>query len=77
MYCGTVAKSVNLKADTHLFIQEATYVSSTYDELKAKCFEIHLPANMTPGFYYAEGIGMFYYEGEPEFIEDDDIGIIE
>ena len=77
MYCGTVAKKVNLKADTHLFIQESTFTSSGYDELKAKCFEIYLPDNLTPGYYYIDSIGMFYFEGEPDFIDDDEDVIID
>lgn len=73
MYVGTVHKSVNVKADTHLFIQEATYTASSYQELKSKTFEIYLPANLTPGYYYADGIGMFYYEGTIENIDEEDI----
>lgn len=73
MYCGTVRKTVNIKADTHLFLQESTYVTSSYEELKAKCFEVLLPANLAPGYYYANDIGMFYYEGTIKDIDDDDI----
>lgn len=73
MYCGTVRKTVNIKADTHLFLQESTYVTSSYEELKAKCFEITLPSNLSPGYYYAEGVGLFYYEGTIADIDEDDI----
>lgn len=73
MYCGTVRKTVNIKADTHLFLQESTYVTSSYEELKAKCFEISLPSNLSPGYYYAEGVGIFYYEGTISDIDEDDI----
>lgn len=73
MYCGTVRKTVNIKADTHLFLQESTYVTSSYEELKAKCFEIILPSNLSPGYYYAEGVGLFYYEGTIADIDEDDI----
>lgn len=73
MYCGTVRKTVNIKADTHLFLQESTYTTSAYEELKSKCFEISLPSNLSPGYYYAEGIGLFYYEGKIQDIDEDDI----
>lgn len=73
MYCGTVLKTVNLKADTHLFLQEATYVTASYKEMRSKYFEITLPSNMSPGYYYAEGIGMFYYEGEIKEIDESEI----
>lgn len=70
-YCGTVFKQVMVKADTHLFIQENTSVTSSYVELKDKYFEIILPSNMDTGFYYMEGVGMFRYEGKTNPIEDD------
>lgn len=73
MYCGTVRKTVNIKADTHLFLQESTYVTSSYEELKDKCFEISLPSNLAPGYYFAEGVGIFYYEGTIQDIDEDEI----
>lgn len=73
MYCGTVLKNVTIKADTHLFLQEATYVTSSYKEMRSKYFEISLPSNMTPGYYYAEGVGLFYYEGEIKEIDESEI----
>lgn len=78
MYCGTVRKTVNIKADTHLFLQESTYTTAAYEELKSKVFEIYMPQNLAPGYYYAEDIGMFYYEGDITDIDDDVIeGILE
>lgn len=73
MYCGTVRKTVNIKADTHLFLQESTYVTSSYEELKDKCFKISLPSNLAPGYYFAEGVGIFYYEGTIQDIDEDEI----
>lgn len=73
IYCGTVRKTVNVKADTHLFLQEATYSSTAYEELKAKTFQIYLPQNLAPGYYYLDGVGIFYYEGTIQSIDDDDI----
>ena len=73
MYCGTVRKTVNIKADTHLFLQESTYTTSSYEELKTKCFQIYLPSNLNPGYYYCENFGLFYYEGTIDSIDDDTI----
>lgn len=73
VYCGTVRKTINIKADTHLFLKEATYMTSSYEELKSKVFEIYLPQNLAPGYYYAEGVGMFYYEGTLDDLDEDDI----
>lgn len=73
IYCGTVRKTVNIKADTHLFLKEATYTTASYEELKSKVFEIYLPQNLAPGYYYAEGVGMFYFDGSIDDIDEDDI----
>lgn len=65
-YQGTVYKSVNIKADTHVFIEDYDVTTSSYVELKDKFFEVNLPVNMENGYWYIDGIGMFKYSGADE-----------
>lgn len=65
-YQGTVYKSVNIKADTHVFIEDYDVSTSSYVELKDKFFEVTLPVNMENGYWYIDGLGMFKYSAAEE-----------
>ncbi len=72
-YQGTVYKSVNIKADTHVFIEDYDMSTASYIELKDKVFEINLPVGMENGYYFVDGFGLFKYTGadEKDLISDD------
>lgn len=76
-YQGTVYKSVNIKADTHVFIEDYDMSTASYIELKDKVFEINLPVGMENGYYYIDGFGMFKYTGaaEKDLISDDNSSV--
>lgn len=70
-YQGTVYKYVNIKADTHIFVEEYDKSTASYVELKAKVFEINLPEGMENGYWYFDGYGMMLYKGPTtDLIED-------
>lgn len=63
-YAGTVFKSVNIKADTHIFLEDYSVSAASYTELKAKTFVVNLPTDsMENGYWNIEGYGMFKYIG--------------
>ena len=62
-YKGTVYKSVNVKADTHVFIEDYDLVTASYVELKDKAFEVNLPNGIENGYWFIDGYGMFKYSG--------------
>lgn len=72
-YEGTIYKSINIKADSHLFLQEYSTVVSSYTELKSTYFQINIPEDLAPGYYYIDKVGMFYYQGVIVDIDAEDI----
>lgn len=64
-YEGTYYKKIQLKADSHLFLADTTYNSTSYSEMQEKdnYFIINLPASLSSGYYYLENYGLFRYEG--------------
>lgn len=62
-YQGTVYKSVNVKADTHVFIEDYELSTGSYVELKDKTFEVNLPASIENGYWFIDGYGLFKYSG--------------
>lgn len=71
-YQGTVYKSVNIKADTHVFIEDYDLSTASYVELKDKFFEVNLPNGIENGYWFVEGYGMFKYSGaETDLILED------
>lgn len=62
-YQGTVYKSVNVKADTHIFIEDYDLSTASYVELKDKVFEVNLPSGIENGYWFVDGYGMFKYSG--------------
>ena len=70
-YQGTVYKSVNIKADTHVFIEDYELSTGSYVELKDKTFEVNLPASIENGYWLIDGYGLFKYSGpETDLILD-------
>ena len=65
-YEGTQFKAVNLKADTHLYIQEEDGIQRTtsHTEERSKFFTINLPQTMSEGNYLVAGSGLFKYNPE-------------
>ena len=76
-YGGTYYESVVVKADSHLFVADTTYSSSSYSEMKSNYFIINLPSSVTKGYYYLPGFGLFYYTGVEEGIGDNVEKVIE
>jgi len=62
-YEGTYYKDVTLKADSHLFLADTIYTSSSYSEMKSNYFIINIPSSLTKGYYILDGFGLFYYTG--------------
>lgn len=67
-YSGTIFSSINLKADTHLFIQEddGVFRTTSHTEQRDLYFTINLPQTMDNGFYVVEGSGLFEYQASSD-----------
>lgn len=76
-YGGTYYESVTVKADSHLFVADTTYSSSSYSEMKSNYFIINLPSSIVKGYYYLPGFGLFYYTGVEEGIGEEIDKVIE
>ena len=68
-YVGTIYHSVDLKADTHLFVQKNNLVISSVTPMKSMHFQLNLPSSLKNGYYNIDGFGLFKYSGE-ETIEE-------
>lgn len=61
-YQGTEYHEEKIKADSHAWITDKSYVIKNYVKLRDRYFTISLPSNMTPGYWFLDGYGMFYLE---------------
>ena len=63
-YKGTKNMAVTLVADTLAFQSESVLtLESPYQRTSKGYFTVNLP-NLSSGYYYIAGLGMFYYEGD-------------
>ena len=63
-YMGTVYSSVNVRADTHLYIEAGRISSTKYIEQKDLYYTVVLPEDMCNGFYTIGGNYAFFYDDE-------------
>lgn len=65
IYKGTKYLTLTTVADTQVLQSvQAITLNNPYSRTKDGYFTVNLPDNLTSGFYYFAGLGMFYYEGE-------------
>lgn len=76
-YEGTKYFDINIQADSHLFVAGDIYKSSSYAEMEDQYFVIAPAAEMENGYYYMEGLGLFYYSGATKTIGEDEKNIEE
>lgn len=63
VYKGTMLHHATIKADTMLFTsEEVITLQSPVEKTDKGYFIINLPDNLSPGYYYVCGLGMFKYE---------------
>ena len=70
-YEGTQYKDIMIKADSHLFVAADVYVSSSYAEMEDQYFVVAPSSEMSNGYYFLSGYGMFYYSGAERSIGGD------
>ncbi len=74
-YEGTVFKKVSLKADTHFFLSDTNYSSTSYIPEKDIFYTVVLPENLPNGFYYIPEMGSFEYRIEDNVMLPDGVSI--
>ena len=67
-YEGTKYNDINIQADSHLFVADGTYTSTSYAEMEDQYFVIAPAPEMENGYYYMDGLGLFYYSGATKSI---------
>lgn len=60
-YYGTRYESIELMADSRVFVEQMSYPVPNYERMQDTYFRIEPPINMSNGFYVVAGHGMFYY----------------
>ena len=70
-YEGTVYKSVDVMADTRLFLVNTGYTSAKYIPHKNIYYEVVFPEGMPNGYYVIPDFGMFHYNVDSNIILPD------
>lgn len=70
-YEGTVYKSVDVMADTRLFLIKNEYASAKYIPHKNIYYEVVFPEGLPNGYYIVPGFGMFHYNVDSNIILPD------
>lgn len=70
-YEGTVYKSVDVMADTRLFLIKNEYASAKYIPHKNIYYEVVFPEDLPNGYYVIPKIGMFHYNVDSNIILPD------
>lgn len=74
-YEGTVFKKVSLKADTHFYLSNTNYSSTSYVPEKDIFYSVVLPENLPNGFYIIPEFGTFEYRIEDNVMLPDGINV--
>ena len=76
-YKGTEYRTLNTKADTHVFVVDKKYNLKNYSETQNIYFTISLPKNMEEGYWLIEDFGMFYLDANVDLTGADAVEINE